>query len=110
AAGHKMVEVISSVKKVSDLMAEIAAASQEQSSGIEQVNTAVTQMDQMVQQNAALVEEAAGAAESMKDQAGSLLQLVSRFKLGGEHSDMATLYATAPAPAAAHGGDPAPIR
>ena len=110
AAGHKMVEVISSVKKVSDLMAEIAAASQEQSSGIEQVNKAVTQMDQTVQQNAALVEEASGAAESMKDQAGALLQLVSRFKLGGEHSDMATLHVAAPAPAAARGGDPAPIR
>ena len=110
AAGHKMVEVISSVKKVSDLMAEIAAASQEQSSGIEQVNTAVTQMDQTVQQNAALVEEASGAAESMKDQAGALLQLVSKFKLGGEHSDMATPYAAAPAPAAARAANPAPAR
>src|SRR6185369_4548139 len=110
AAGHKMVEVISSVKKVTDLMAEIAAASQEQSSGIEQVNTAVTQMDQTVQQNAALVEEASGAAESMKDQAGALLQLVSKFKLGGEHSDMATPYAAAPAPAAARAANPAPAR
>src|SRR5512140_2391207 len=73
------------VKKVSDLIAEIAAASQEQSSGIGQVNTAVTQMDQVVQQNASLVEEATAATESMKEQAASLLQLVSRFKLGSSN-------------------------
>ena len=82
AAGLTMEEIVSSVKKVSDLIAEIAAASQEQSSGIGQVNTAVTQMDQVVQQNASLVEEATAATESMKEQAASLLQLVSRFKLG----------------------------
>jgi methyl-accepting chemotaxis protein len=95
AAGHKMVEIVSSIKKVSDLMAEIAAASREQSSGIEQVNTAVTQMDQVVQQNAALVEEATGAAESMKEQAGSLLDLVSRFKLGREYGLIDPLEAAA---------------
>ena len=81
AAGQTMEEIVESVKKVSDLIAEIAAASQEQSSGIEQVNTAVTQMDQVVQQNASLVEEATAATESMKDQAGSLLEMVARFKL-----------------------------
>ena len=81
AAGKTMEEVVASVKHVSDLIAEIAAASQEQSTGIEQVNTAVTQMDQVVQQNASLVEEATAATESMKEQAGSLLQMVSRFKL-----------------------------
>jgi methyl-accepting chemotaxis protein len=85
-AGHTMVEVVSSVKKVSDLIAEIAAASQEQSSGIAQVNTALAQMDQVVQQNAALAEEATGATESMKQQADWLLQVVSRFKLGGERA------------------------
>jgi methyl-accepting chemotaxis protein len=69
------------VKKVSDLIAEIAAASEEQDAGIQQINTAVTQMDQVVQQNASLVEEASAATESMKSQAGSLLQMVSRFKL-----------------------------
>ena len=110
AAGKTMEEIVGSVKKVSDLIAEIAAASQEQSSGIEQVNKAVTQMDQVVQQNASLVEEAAAATESMKEQAGALLQMVSSFKLGGEHGDMATLHVAAPAPAAARGGDPAPIR
>jgi methyl-accepting chemotaxis protein len=81
-AGRTMEEIVASVKKVSDLVAEIAAASQEQSSGIEQVNTAVTQMDQVVQQNASLVEEATAATESMKEQAGTLLQMVARFRLG----------------------------
>ncbi|HEY0823283.1 MAG TPA: methyl-accepting chemotaxis protein, partial [Ramlibacter sp.] len=80
-AGRTMEEIVASVKQVSDLIAEIAAASQEQSAGIEQVNTAVTQMDQVVQQNASLVEEATAATESMKAQAGALLQVVSRFRL-----------------------------
>uniref|UniRef100_UPI0035A03C0D methyl-accepting chemotaxis protein n=1 Tax=Ramlibacter montanisoli TaxID=2732512 RepID=UPI0035A03C0D len=80
-AGKTMDEIVASVKKVSDLIAEIAAASEEQDAGIQQVNTAVTQMDQVVQQNASLVEEAAAATESMKSQASSLLQMVARFKL-----------------------------
>ncbi len=84
AAGKTMEEIVSSVKQVTDLIAEIAAASQEQSAGIEQVNTAVTQMDQAVQQNASLVEEATAATESMKDQAKSLLDMVSRFRLDVE--------------------------
>jgi methyl-accepting chemotaxis protein len=84
AAGKTMDEIVGSVKGVTDLIAEIAAASQEQSSGIEQVNMAVTQMEQVVQQNASLVEQATAATESMKEQAGALLQTVSRFKLGGE--------------------------
>ena len=96
AAGKTMEEIVSSVKKVSDLIAEIAAASQEQSSGIEQVNTAVTQMDQVVQQNASLVEEATAATESMKDQAASLLQMVARFKLGGGEGESAPLQAASP--------------
>jgi methyl-accepting chemotaxis protein len=81
AAGQTMQEIVASVKKVSDLIAEIAAASEEQDAGIQQVNTAITQMDQVVQQNASLVEEAAAATESMKGQAASLLQMVARFKL-----------------------------
>jgi methyl-accepting chemotaxis protein len=81
AAGRTMGDIVASVKKVSDLISEIAAASHEQSSGIEQVNTAVTQMDQVVQQNASLVEEATGATESMKEQAGALLRTVARFRL-----------------------------
>jgi methyl-accepting chemotaxis protein len=83
AAGKTMQEIVGSVKQVSDLIAEIAAASQEQSTGIGQVNTAITQMDQVVQQNASLVEEATAATESMKDQARTLLQTVARFNLGG---------------------------
>ncbi|MDB5947749.1 MAG: chemotaxis protein, partial [Ramlibacter sp.] len=85
AAGQTMTEIVASVRQVSDLIAEIAAASQEQSSGIEQINTAITQMDQVVQQNASLVEEATAATESMKEQASTLLDTVSRFKLGDEH-------------------------
>ena len=76
-----MEEIVSAVKRVTDIMAEIAAASQEQTSGIEQVNQAITQMDQTTQQNAALVEEAAAAAESMQEQAKSLTKAVAIFKL-----------------------------
>ena len=88
-AGHTMVEVLSAVKKVSELIAEIAAASQEQSSGIAQVNTALSQMERVVQQNAALAEEATSATESMKQQADGLLEVVSRFKLGGREKKAA---------------------
>ena len=80
-AGKTMDEIVTSVKRVTDIVAEIAAASQEQSSGIEQVNQAITQMDQVTQQNAALVEEAAAAAESQQEQAQSLTQAVSIFKV-----------------------------
>jgi uncharacterized phage infection (PIP) family protein YhgE len=85
-AGATMHEVVASVKRVTDIMEEITAASQEQSAGIEQVNQAITQMDQVTQQNAALVEEAAAAAESLRDQAGKLAQVVSVFKLNGIQS------------------------
>jgi methyl-accepting chemotaxis protein len=98
AAGHTMVEVVSSVKKVSDLIAEIAAASREQSSGIAQINTALAQMDQVVQQNASLVEEATAATESMKEEADWLLQVVSRFKLGDEQREIEPLHEPAPRP------------
>jgi methyl-accepting chemotaxis protein len=79
-AGKTMDEIVSSVKRVTDIMAEIAAASQEQSSGIEQVNQAVMQMDGVTQQNAALVEQAAAAADSLQQQAHALTQAVSVFK------------------------------
>jgi methyl-accepting chemotaxis protein len=99
AAGKTMDEIVGSVKGVTDLIAEIAAASQEQSTGIAQVNTAVTQMEQVVQQNASLVEEATAATESMKEQAGSLLQTVSRFKLDGqERMGYATVRSAEPRP------------
>lgn len=80
-AGETMTEVVASVKRVTDIMAEIALAGQEQSSGIAQVNQAIAQMDQVTQQNAALVEEAAAAADSMQEQAQELLKVVSTFKL-----------------------------
>jgi methyl-accepting chemotaxis protein len=80
-AGHTMEEIVAAVKRVTDIMAEIAAASQEQTSGIEQVNQAILQMDQATQQNAALVEEAAAAAESMQEQAHALSSAVAIFKL-----------------------------
>ena len=80
-AGKTMEEIVQSVKRVTDIMAEISAASQEQRAGIEQVNNAVTQMDQVTQQNAALVEEAAAAAKSMEDQTGAMAEMVGQFML-----------------------------
>ncbi|MDH6157454.1 methyl-accepting chemotaxis protein [Janthinobacterium sp. CG_23.4] len=80
-AGATMDKIVTSVKRVVDLMSEIAAASQEQSLGIEQVNQAITQMDEVTQQNAALVEEAAAAAGSLEEQAASLVREVGVFKL-----------------------------
>ncbi|MFS2214599.1 methyl-accepting chemotaxis protein [Telluria sp. Tellsp104] len=80
-AGTTIQEVVASVRRVSDIMAEISAASGEQSAGIEQVGAAIQQMDQVTQQNAALVEEAAAATESMQEQARSLAEAVSAFKL-----------------------------
>jgi methyl-accepting chemotaxis protein len=80
-AGMTMADVVDSVKRVSDIMGEIASASREQSDGIEQVNQAIGQMDQVTQQNAALVEEAAAAAASMQEQAASLAEAVSIFRL-----------------------------
>ncbi|PPU07916.1 methyl-accepting chemotaxis protein [Xanthomonas arboricola] len=80
-AGSTMAEIVASVQRVTDIMGEISAASQEQSAGIEQVNTTVTQMDETTQQNAALVEEATAAARSMEEQAVQLTQAVSVFKI-----------------------------
>ncbi len=80
-AGSTMDEVVASVKRVTDIVGEISAASAEQSSGIEQINQAIAQMDEVTQQNAALVEEAAAAAQSLQDQAGRLSMAVGVFKL-----------------------------
>ncbi len=82
-AGSTMTEVVASVRRVTDIMSEITAASHEQSTGIEQVNQAITQMDQVTQQNAALVEEAAAAADSMQEQAASLSEIVNFFRVSG---------------------------
>ena len=80
-AGTTMGEIVASVQRVTDIMAEISAASQEQSAGIEQVNQTVVQMDETTQQNAALVEEATAAARSMEEQAAHLANVVSVFQL-----------------------------
>jgi methyl-accepting chemotaxis protein len=80
-AGKTMEAIVASVLRVTDIMGEITSATQEQTSGIEQINQAITQMDQTTQQNAALVEEAAAAAASLQEQASSLLQLVDVFQL-----------------------------
>jgi len=85
-SGQTLTEIVDSVKKVSDIIAEIAAASQEQSTGIDQVNKAITQMDEVTQQNAALVEEAAAASESMDEQAKGLERLMNFFKTGQDQS------------------------
>ena len=82
-AGHTMEEIVASVKRVTDIMSEIMAASQEQTAGIEQINQAIAQMDEVTQQNAALVEQAAAAAQSLQSQAGSLSQVVSVFQISG---------------------------
>ncbi|MGJ7507299.1 methyl-accepting chemotaxis protein [Variovorax sp. GT1P44] len=94
-AGKTMDEIVGSVKRVTDIMGEITAASQEQTSGIEQINQAITQMDQVTQQNAALVEEAAAAAASLQEQAGSLVDAVSIFRLGGDEPALAPIIPSA---------------
>ncbi|UDQ81858.1 methyl-accepting chemotaxis protein [Erwinia rhapontici] len=82
-AGNTMGEIVDAVRRVTDIMAEIAAASDEQSKGIQQVSMAVTEMDNVTQQNASLVEEASSAAASLEEQAARLTQAVSAFKLNG---------------------------
>ncbi len=104
-AGATMNEIVTSVQHVADIMSEISAASQEQSSGIEQVNLAITQMDEMTQQNAALVEQAAAAAQSMQDQASNLSMVVSVFKV-----DAAMVPRAQPPKRAAPGAPPAAMR
>ncbi|RZT29325.1 methyl-accepting chemotaxis protein [Cupriavidus agavae] len=103
-AGTTMDEIVQAVKRVTDIMGEISAASAEQSSGIEQVNQAVAQMDEVTQQNAALVEQAAAAAGSLQDQAGRLMESVSTFRLSDEDGAPALAL---PAPGAAASTAPA---
>jgi methyl-accepting chemotaxis protein len=106
ASGAVLREIVVGVKKVTDVVAEIAASSQEQASGIDQVNKAVMSMDAMTQQNAALVEEAAAAAQSLNEQAANLTQLMARYQVGdastavprssSERLDTQRAWATAP--------------
>jgi methyl-accepting chemotaxis protein len=82
-AGHTMSEVVQAIGRVTDIVSEISAASQEQSQGVAQVGEAITQMDQATQQNAALVEQSAAAADGLKSQAAQLVQAVAVFRLDG---------------------------
>jgi methyl-accepting chemotaxis protein len=102
-AGETMHEIVTSVQRVTDIMGEITAASAEQSSGIDQVNKSVTEMDETTQQNAALVEEAAAAAESLVEQAATLMDSVNKYRLHNERP--ATRTSVAPAKKSA----PAPL-
>jgi methyl-accepting chemotaxis protein len=97
-AGETMDEVVASVKRVTDIMSDIASASAEQSAGIEQVNLSIIEMDGMTQQNAALVEQAAAAFQSLQDQAAELQRVVSIFKLAEGEEPAVT---ETPAPVAA---------
>src|SRR6201999_4328706 len=80
-SGQTLEKIVASVKKVSDIVAEIAAASREQSSGIEQVNRAVMQMDELTQQNAALVEQATAASQAMAEQVRGLNEMLARYRV-----------------------------
>jgi len=90
-AGSTMDEIVVSVRRVTDIMGEISAASQDQSASIDQINQAMNQMDQVTQQNAALVEEAAAAAQSLEQQAQNMVQVVNVFNLG-QHQGLALAY------------------
>ncbi len=94
-AGKTMGDIVGSIRRVSDIVAEITTATAEQSNGVQQVGLAVSQMDQATQQNAALVEESAAAAESLKVQAQQLVQAVAVFKLSQHHDLTAGMRAAA---------------
>jgi methyl-accepting chemotaxis protein len=99
-SGKALAEIVVRVKKVTDVMAEIASSSREQASGIEQVNKAITMMDDVTQQNAALVEEASAAAQALTEQASNLTQLISRYRVGEGSSVEAPRAAARPAASA----------
>jgi methyl-accepting chemotaxis protein len=98
-SGSTLQEIVTSVKRVTDIVAEIAAASREQSTGIDQVNKAVTQMDAVTQRNASQTEEMSATAQNLTEQAAQLAELVGRFKLGGRDGDRAPRPAHKAAPA-----------
>ncbi len=107
-AGATMTEVVNSIRRVTDIMGEISAASNEQSLGVSQVGEAVTQMDQVTQQNAALVEEMAAAASSLKSQAQELVQTVAVFKVAAGQHDYARRSSPASPPVRPAMAPPAP--
>jgi methyl-accepting chemotaxis protein len=97
-SGKALGEIVIGVKKVTDVMAEIASSSREQASGIEQVNKAITMMDDVTQQNAALVEEASAAAQALTEQAANLTQLIARYQVGEGSAQDQSRAAARPAP------------
>ena len=100
-SGQTLEKIVASVKKVSDIVAEIAAASREQSSGIEQVNRAVMQMDELTQQNAALVEQATAASQAMAEQVRGLNEMLARYRIAEAALNSTSNYAAAHASGAA---------
>jgi methyl-accepting chemotaxis protein len=105
-SGEVLGEIVTGVKKVTDVVAEIAASSQEQAAGIEQVNKAVVSMDEMTQQNAALVEEASAAAQALSQQAVALQDLITRYNVGDSAASRPGAATVVPAPAVPAGGPP----
>ena len=103
-AGETMTQVVGAIRRVTDIMGEISAASSEQSTGVGQVGEAITQMDQATQQNAALVEQSAAAADSLQRQAQELVEAVAVFRLDDGHASAPRLAPAARAP------QPAPQR
>ncbi|KQX01486.1 chemotaxis protein [Massilia sp. Root418] len=101
-AGHTMEEIVTSVRRVTDIIGEIASASQEQLDGIEQINTAICEMDETTQRNAALVEQASAAATAMREQASALSATVGVFTLGA--GDAPSVHATRSATVSSLGG------
>ena len=108
-AGATMTEIVESVQRVTDIIGEIRSATSEQSQGIAQVNTAMNQLDQMTQQNSALVEQSTAAADSLREQAMKLTQVVALFRVNGSNAS-APAPARRPAPPAALRPAPAPVR
>jgi len=108
-AGTTMTEVVNAIRRVTDIMGEISAASSEQSTGVAQVGEAITQMDQATQQNAALVEESAAAADSLRTQAAQLVEAMSVFHTG-TGSSAAAMSRLNTAPVARAASTPAPAR
>jgi methyl-accepting chemotaxis protein len=104
--GKVLERIVAQVTQINGVVTEIAASAEEQSTGLQEVNTAVNQMDQVTQQNAAMVEEATAASHALTSEADTLARLISRFELGAA---AAKAPAAAPAPSASTGGQRRPV-
>ncbi len=96
--GDALQAIVAKVSEIDALVSEIAAGGAEQATGLNEVNAAVNQMDQTVQQNAAMVEQSTAASHSLKGEAGNLMQMISRFQVGGSSASTARPPARRPAP------------